>query len=291
MSTESPASVEVSRTISVPLPQARTFELFTRRMTEYWPKEHSIGSSEIAVVVVEPRAGGRWYERGADGAECEWGRVETWDPPRKVVLLWQIGSDWKFDPDFVTEVEVMFTEEAGGRTRVDLRHRNLQRYGDDTEQMRAIFDDPNGWTGTLGRFVALAKEDGGQPKSTMQFACDEREDFYDLLAGLTPEQWEQPSLCEKWRVRDVVAHVLSYDDLSRPALVWRFVRGGVVPSRVNQVGVNEYAKRSPAELTELMRACIPPRGLTAGFGGMIALVDGMVHQQDIRRPLGIPRDI
>lgn len=44
-------------------------------------------------------------------------------------------------------------------------------------------------------------------------------------------------------------------------------------------------------LCELMRRCIPPRGLTSAFGGMITLVDGMIHQQDIRRPLGIGRVI
>lgn len=125
----------------------------------------------------------------------------------------------------------------------------------------------------------------------MQMACEEREEFADLLAGLSPEQWEHPSLCERWRVRDVVAHVLSYDELSRWQVVRRFVRGGLVPSRVNAIGVAEYARRSPDQLTELMRACIPPRGFMAAFGGMPALVDGMVHHQDIRRPLGIPRAI
>lgn len=157
MGTESAAAVDVVRSVSVPLSQARTFELFTARMTEFWPKEHSIGSSEIAEVVVEPRQNGRWFERGVDGSECPWGRVAAWDPPRKVVLLWQIGVDWKFDPDFETEVEVTFTQEGSGRTRVDLCHRNLQRYGDLTEQMRAIFDSPGGWTGTLTQFVALAR--------------------------------------------------------------------------------------------------------------------------------------
>jgi len=159
MSTESTAAVEVVRSVSVPLSQARTFELFTARMTEFWPKEHSIGSSDIAEVVVEPRQNGRWLERGVDGSECPWGRVAAWDPPRKVVLLWQIGADWKFDPDFETEVEVTFTEDGSARTRVDLRHRNLQRYGDLTEQMRAIFDSPGGWTGTMTRFVELANSE------------------------------------------------------------------------------------------------------------------------------------
>jgi uncharacterized protein (TIGR03083 family) len=125
----------------------------------------------------------------------------------------------------------------------------------------------------------------------MQMACEEREDFADLLAGLSPEQWEQPSLCERWRVRDVVAHVLSYDELSRWQLVLRFAKGGLVPTRINAIGVREYTRRSPEQLTELMRTCIPPRGLASGFGGMIALVDGMIHQQDIRRPLGLGRAI
>jgi uncharacterized protein (TIGR03083 family) len=125
----------------------------------------------------------------------------------------------------------------------------------------------------------------------MQMACEEREDFADLLCGLSPEQWEQRSLCERWRVRDVVAHALSYDELSRWELVRRFAKGWFWPDRINAIGVAEYANRSPQQLTELMHVCIPPRGLSSGFGGMIALVDGMIHQQDIRRPLGIPRII
>ena len=127
--------------------------------------------------------------------------------------------------------------------------------------------------------------------TTMQMACEERQDFAELLAGLSQAEWEQPSLCDRWRVRDVVAHVLSYDELSPWALARRLARARFIPSRANAIGVAEYAGRTPEQLTELMRACIPPRGLTSGFGGMIALVDGMIHQQDIRRPLGAARDI
>jgi hypothetical protein len=156
MSTESAAAVEVARSITVPLSPARAFEMFTSRMTDFWPKEHSIGSAEIAEVVVEPRVGGRWFERGVDGSECQWGRVAAWEPPRKVVLLWQIGANWQYDPDFETEVDVTFSEEGSAHTRVDLHHRNLQRYGAATDQMRTIFDDPKGWAGTLARFADLA---------------------------------------------------------------------------------------------------------------------------------------
>ena len=130
-----------------------------------------------------------------------------------------------------------------------------------------------------------------QTISTMQLACEDREDFADLLDELSPQQWEQASLCELWRVRDVVAHVISYEELSGWQLVRRFAKGRLLPPRINAIGVAQYAGRSPQQLRELMRTCIPPRGLTSAFGGMIALVDGMVHQQDIRRPLGIGRVI
>lgn len=119
----------------------------------------------------------------------------------------------------------------------------------------------------------------------------ERADLAELLAALTPQQWEAPTLCAKWRVRDVVAHMFSYEELSKVGLVGRFLRGGMAPGRANQIGVDVYADRSPDELLALVRAHLGPRGLTAGFGGRIALTDGTIHHQDIRRPLGLPREI
>jgi uncharacterized protein (TIGR03083 family) len=61
---------------------------------------------------------------------------------------------------------------------------------------------------------------------TMRLARDERADFADFLDTLTPEQWDGPTLCTRWRVRDVVAHVVSYEELSTVGLVRRFVRAG-----------------------------------------------------------------
>lgn len=126
---------------------------------------------------------------------------------------------------------------------------------------------------------------------TQQMARDEREEFAAFLAGLTPEQWDSPTLCDAWRVRDVAVHTVSFDELSAAALVSRFVRGRLSTGRINAIGVADYADRSPGQIVELIRSCPEPNGLTGAFGGRVALTDGMIHQQDIRRPLGLPRTI
>lgn len=126
---------------------------------------------------------------------------------------------------------------------------------------------------------------------TMSLARDERADLAEFLTTLTPAQWDGPTLCTGWRVRDVVAHMFSYEELGVGGLVGRFVRGGVLPDRVNAAGVAESGDRSVEDLKDLVAAHLRPRGLTAAFGGRIALTDGLIHHQDIRRPLGRPREI
>jgi uncharacterized protein (TIGR03083 family) len=125
----------------------------------------------------------------------------------------------------------------------------------------------------------------------MDLARREREEFAALLESLTPQQWDSPTLCDRWRVRDVVAHVIGYDPLSRGQLLRRMAKGLVTRGGANTVGVAAYAGKSPEELTALMHEYAVPQGLTSGFGGRVALTDGMIHQQDIRRPLGLPRSI
>lgn len=128
-------------------------------------------------------------------------------------------------------------------------------------------------------------------KDLRHHAVAERADLLALLERLGPAQWEAPSLCLGWRVRDVVAHVYSYDELSRADLGRRFVQARFSPTRVNDACLAPYAEQTPAELIALARRCVQPRGLPAGFRGGIALTDGMIHQQDIRRPLDLPRVI
>jgi uncharacterized protein (TIGR03083 family) len=130
---------------------------------------------------------------------------------------------------------------------------------------------------------------GADNKPLMDMAHDERADLAAFLATLSPQEWQAQSLCDKWTVKDVVAHIVSYEELSPLGLVKRFAKGYVV--HANDVGVKEFAPMSPQELLEFLGRHLRPKGLTSGFGGMIALVDGTVHHQDIRRALGHPRTV
>jgi uncharacterized protein (TIGR03083 family) len=125
----------------------------------------------------------------------------------------------------------------------------------------------------------------------MRLARDERRDLAAFLATLSPEDWDAPTLCDGWRVRDVVAHAISYEGLDARSLVTRFTKGRFLLGRVNAVGVAEMRGRRPDELLARLNNHLEPRGLTTGFGGRVALLDALIHHQDIRRPLGKPREI
>ena len=120
-------------------------------------------------------------------------------------------------------------------------------------------------------------------------ATAERTDLADFLATLTREQWETQSLCERWRVRDVVAHVMSFDGVTLLDMIRRAIRGRFVHS--NQVAVDDLATLSTEHLLDMLRARLRPQGLATTFGGRLALLDVTIHHQDIRRPLGMPRQI
>jgi uncharacterized protein YndB with AHSA1/START domain len=148
----------VRKSVRVNAPPDRAFEVFTAGIGRWWPKSHHIGASDLDTHVIEPKEGGRWYERGIDGAECEVGKVLVWDPPARLVLGWQLTADWKFDPKLMTEVEVRFIQDGANATRVELEHRNLDRFGDRSGAFRAQIDSPEGWGGLLQLFAQSASQ-------------------------------------------------------------------------------------------------------------------------------------
>jgi uncharacterized protein (TIGR03083 family) len=125
----------------------------------------------------------------------------------------------------------------------------------------------------------------------MALATAERRDLADLLDTLTDEEWDQPSLCEGWSIRDVVAHVVSYEHLGWPGAIGRMVRARFSGERANAIGLRESRDDSHADLVQVLRDHARPSGLTSGFGGRIGLTDSVIHHQDIRHPLDRPRPV
>jgi uncharacterized protein YndB with AHSA1/START domain len=145
----------VTKTITVNATAEHAFAVFTEGYDTWWPRTHHIGKSPMQKAIIETRAGGRCYSTQVDGTECDWGRVLVWDPPRRLVLAWQITHEWGYEPDLAksSEVEIRFTPESAGGTRVDLEHRHFERHGVGAAAMRNAVDAPNGWSGLLQLFA------------------------------------------------------------------------------------------------------------------------------------------
>jgi uncharacterized protein YndB with AHSA1/START domain len=149
----------VRKSIIVKAGAERAFRVFTEGIDTWWPRSHHIGASPMKKTIVEGRSGGRCYTEQEDGTESDWGQVLDWDPPRRFVMAWQVSPMWQYEPDLTrsSEVEVRFTAERDGSTRVDLEHRHFERHGAGWEQMRAQIDADGGWGGMLQLFATKAE--------------------------------------------------------------------------------------------------------------------------------------
>jgi len=152
----------VRKVVSVEAPQNVAWQVFTEQMGAWWPLAmYKIGKANAVDAIIEPRVGGRWYERGEDGSTCDWGRVLAWNPHSRLVLSWDITADWQYDPALQTEIEVRFIAEGRSRTRVEFEHRRLDRYGERRDKMRTIFDKTGDWGRLLAAFAQTAASSVG----------------------------------------------------------------------------------------------------------------------------------
>jgi uncharacterized protein YndB with AHSA1/START domain len=147
--------------VTVPLSPERAFALFTEGYYSWWPHGHHLGKADLADVVLEPRTGGRYYERGVDGSECDWGRVLACDPPHRIVVSWQINANdetWLPDPDpaHASEFEVTFTGQPDGQTRVEFEHRHFERHGAGGAGIHAGVSSSGGWATILDNYAKAA---------------------------------------------------------------------------------------------------------------------------------------
>lgn len=132
----------------VACPVEHAFEVWTSKISLWWPADHTVSAQPDADVVLEPRVGGRIFERTAAGVEYDWGEVVGWEPPRRLTYLWHL----KRDRSDATEVEITFVGSAEATTRVEIVHRGWERLGAQAPRWREA--NRAGWSGLLPHFVA-----------------------------------------------------------------------------------------------------------------------------------------
>jgi len=159
MTTEA-QSTSVLTHVTVEAPLERAFRVFVEQFDKIKPREHNLLAVDVAETVLEPRAGGRIYDRGVDGSECRWATVIAYDPPHRFAFSWNITTEWKLetDPEKTSEVEITFTEDGPDRTRVALEHRHIERHGDGWEGMSSALG--SGWPTGLERFAGYLSGSG-----------------------------------------------------------------------------------------------------------------------------------
>ena len=142
----------VRKIVRVKAPVAHAFEVFTSGLTCWWPHDHGVGKKPIRKVLMEPRLGGRWLEISEDGTETTVATIAVWEPPHRLVMIWQIDATWKPDAAMKSEVDVRFTADGPNATNVELLHHKFETMGAEAgASMRKDVD--GGWPGLLERYV------------------------------------------------------------------------------------------------------------------------------------------
>ena len=130
---------------------AHAFVVWTTRLSSWWPMGHTTSGDSDAVVTLEPRLGGRIYERTSSGAEIDWGEITRWDPPHRFAYLWHIGRA----RDHATDVDVSFVDTDDGATELRIVHSGWERLGAEGQAWREA--NTAGWAGMVPSFRAAAE--------------------------------------------------------------------------------------------------------------------------------------
>ena len=135
---------DIRRSVTVPAPVDEAFRIFVERPVEWLPTAHTFIQDPEAVIM-EPSAGGRFYERGADGSEVTRGTILEWAPPHRIVVTWRIGPGWRpvFDDDQASRIEIEFTEAGAAATEVALTYSQLYRLGEIAGVIRSAIEGAN----------------------------------------------------------------------------------------------------------------------------------------------------
>jgi uncharacterized protein YndB with AHSA1/START domain len=127
------------------------FDVWTTRIAGWWPKGHTTSGDPGAVVILQPREGGRIFERTTDGTEVDWGVITEWSPPRRLGYTWHIGRD----AAQATDVSLTFVDVGDGTSRLDIVQTGWERLGAEGPTYREA--NTAGWGGLIPSFRAAAE--------------------------------------------------------------------------------------------------------------------------------------
>ena len=148
----------VRHEVVVNAPIERAFRIFTDGFGRWWPKTHTIASFPVDRAIIEPWTGGRCFDRGTDGRECDWGQVLAWEPPARLVLAWQVDGTWSYEPEVANASRVTISFAAlGAQTRVTLVHDEFDRHLNAGPDLADGVRD--GWGAALRLFAGAAEPD------------------------------------------------------------------------------------------------------------------------------------
>ena len=123
--------------------------------------------------------------------------------------------------------------------------------------------------------------------SIWEQTADQRRQLADLLDGLNETQWNTPSLCTEWTVREVVGHLVTPFEVGTAKMLLRIALNGFNVNKIISKTAKELARRSTSELVSTLRANVESQWAPPGLGPEAPFGDVVIHAQDICRPLGI----
>ena len=146
----------VRESVVVPVQPARAFDIFVNGFGSWWPADYTWAQSDLDSTFIEPHVDGRCVERHRNGEVTVWGTVLAVEPSERLVFAWQITADRAVEPDPARAgaVDVRFTADDDGGTRVALTHRDFARYGAGWQDYLSAMASPQGWRYCLERFRA-----------------------------------------------------------------------------------------------------------------------------------------
>lgn len=124
-------------------------------------------------------------------------------------------------------------------------------------------------------------------ESTWNLAAKARTDFADVFDSLSDEQLAAETLCEGWTPLDIAGHLVSFVEISLPALMISMAKAGFDADKAFIANAKKYAAMGPTEISRSLRANANKTAPMKSFPAGLTVVDAAVHTQDIRRPLGL----